>query len=119
MNNDIKLLKSQSLLKEVLQEAISSLSDNRLNSLSVLDVKCSKGKYCARVFLDPTSVTKEEQKALLSLLRRANSAVAKYVKSSLSWYRIPDFNYEFDDHLEHINRLESIFDKISKGGVYE
>ncbi|MDE6885957.1 MAG: 30S ribosome-binding factor RbfA [Helicobacteraceae bacterium] len=110
--NDIKILKTQSLLKEVLQEVLYMLDDTRLNALSIIKVECSKGKNFARVFLDSSSVSTEEQKDILKLLKKANSTIRQYLQTSLSWYKIPNFAYEFDTTLEKINKLESIFKQI-------
>lgn len=47
---NIKLERIQSLLKELIPSALANLEDTRLNNLSVLEVKCSRGKYFAQVF---------------------------------------------------------------------
>lgn len=112
--NNIKILKIQSLLQEVLQEAFFSLSDNRLNSLSVIRVECSKGKESAKVLLDATSIDENEQKEILKLLKKANGIIKQYLQSSLSWYKIPNISYEFDKETENLNRLDMIFKKIQK-----
>lgn len=41
----------ESNLLELLQEALASLNDSELNSLSVTKVECSKGKHHAYVFV--------------------------------------------------------------------
>lgn len=118
--NNIKILKAQSLLQEVFQEALFSLNDNRLNSLSVIKVICSKGKESAKVFLDPTGLNEVEEKEILKLLKKAQNTIKQYLQSSLSWYKIPNFSYEFDNTMENINRLDSIFKMIySKGKANE
>lgn len=116
--SNIKNLKNQSLLREVLQEAICSLEDNRINTLSITGIKCSNGKYFARVLLDSTFIDESKRNNILKLLKKADNIIRKYVQSTLSWYRIPNFVYEFDLELEGINKLDSIFKKI-KGKSYE
>ena len=37
---DVKLARTQSLLKEILPSALANLSDTRLNALNVVDVRC-------------------------------------------------------------------------------
>lgn len=110
--NNIKNLKNQSLLKGVLQEAICSLDDNRINTLSITSVKCSNGKYFARVLLDSTFIDISKRGDIIKLLKKADNIIRRYVQSSLSWYRIPNFEYEFDLELENINKLDSIFKQI-------
>ncbi len=110
--NNIKTLKAQSLLQEVIQEALFSLNDTRINSLNITNVECSKGKEFARVFLDPISLDDSEKQEVLRLLKKANGIIRAYLQSSLSWYKIPHLAYEFDDTLNSINRLDSIFKQI-------
>ena len=110
--NNIRNLKNQSMLKDVLQEAICSLSDTRINTLSVTKVKCSNGKYFARILLDSTLIEPQQRIVIIKLLKKANNTIRKYVQSSISWYRIPNFEYEFDLELENINRLDSILKQI-------
>ena len=59
---NIKLERTQSLLKELIPTALANLNDTRLNALNVIEVKCSRGKYSAQVFLDSSSLDKQEQK---------------------------------------------------------
>ena len=47
---NIKQQRLESLLVEVLSEALSQLSDTQINSLSITGVKCSRGKQSAEVF---------------------------------------------------------------------
>lgn len=111
---NIKLLKTQSLLQEVLQEALYSLDDTRISTLSIIKVECSRGKEFAKVFLDPAPLSTDEQKATIKLLKKADNIIHQYLRTSLNWYKTPKLVYEFDDSLEHINHLESIFKQINK-----
>ena len=108
----IQTLKNQSLLHKVLQEVLCSLDDGRLNTLSIVDVKCSNGKHFARVYLDSEMLSDDEKKLRIKLLKKASGIINTYVRSSLSWYRIPNLDYEFDTSLENINKLDSIFKEI-------
>ena len=62
---EIKRHRVESVLKELLPEAFSSLSDERINSLAVTDVKCSKGRSNAKVYLDKSFLTKKSKVKLL------------------------------------------------------
>lgn len=111
---NIKILKAQSLLQEVLQEALFALNDNRLNTLSVIKVECSKSKEFAKIFLDGTGITIEEQKEILTLLKKANGIIKLHLLNALSWYKAPNLSYEFDKEMEELNKLDSIFKQIHK-----
>ena len=53
MKKSIKIQKTESLLKELIPEALSNFEDSRINSLLITDVDCSKGKYDALVYISP------------------------------------------------------------------
>lgn len=110
---NIKLERTQSLLKELLPSALANLNDTRLNSLNVLEVKCSKGKYSAQVFLESSFFTKEEQKAILNQLKKARNLIKEYCLEETGWFRCPDFQFSFDDSLERENRLDRIFHTLA------
>lgn len=107
----IKLQRTESLLKEIVPIALAQLDDSRLNSLNVLDVKCSKGKYSAQVFLS-CDIDKKEQNEILKQLKKANSLIKSYCLEETGWFRCPDFTFLFDDTIETQNRLEKIFKQI-------
>ncbi|RDU65611.1 30S ribosome-binding factor RbfA [Helicobacter sp. MIT 14-3879] len=111
---NIKILKTQSILQEALQEALYMLDDTRLNTLNITRVKCSNGKEFAKVYLDPAPIQKEKKEAILKMLKKANNTIRQYLQTSLSWYKTPQLSYEFDNSLENINKLESIFKQIKQ-----
>jgi len=46
----IKLKRTEALLAELIPEALTQLNDARLHELSVIEVKCSRGRSDAKVF---------------------------------------------------------------------
>ncbi len=114
MNKSIKLQRVESVLKELVPEAISGLSDAKINNIPVIDVECSRGKYDANVYLDPAFVTQEEERYILSHLKRASSYIENYCKQAEGWYRCPKFHFKFDHSLEHQNKMDHLFKKIEK-----
>ena len=110
----VKILKTQSLLKEVISEAFGSLADEELRGLCVTSVDCSKGKYSAKVYLDPMYFDIDEQKNVLKKLKKAKSIVQNYCLNSESWYRCPLLSFYFDDDLAKHNRLDDLFTEMAK-----
>lgn len=108
----LKLKQTESLLMELLPEALSSLSDSRINSLSVTNVDCSKGKYNSTVYLNAEFYNDSEKREILKQLNFAKGSIKAYCLNATSWFRCPDFVFKFDEELDKINRLESIFGKI-------
>ncbi len=111
---DIKLARTQSLLKEILPSALANLNDTRLNSLNVVEVKCSRGKYSAKVFLNAPFATDREKVEILAQLKKAHGILKEYCLEETGWFRCPDFQFSFDATLEQENRLDQIFEKIQR-----
>ncbi|PAF47521.1 ribosome-binding factor A [Helicobacter sp. 12S02634-8] len=113
MDKSIRLQRTESVLKELLQEALSSLGDSTLNTLGVTDVVCSKGKYYAEVFIYPEAYTPKEQQAILHALKKAEGILREYVLSVSGWYKCPKFKFCFDESLERAKTLDALFAQIA------
>jgi len=110
---EIKLRRTESVLKEVLPEAFAALDDPRINHLGVNDVVCSRGRYDAKVYLDKSDLDDKEQTEALKQLRKVAGHLSTYVRDSEGWYRAPRFTFVFDDQLERIDRMEKLFAQIA------
>ena len=110
----IKLQQTESTLKRAIPEAFAQLGDPLLSSLLVTDVDCSRGKYDAKVYLDPSFYTPQEKKHILKTLPKMSGRIKTFISNEQGWYRSPDFRYYFDDALEQRAKMESLFEKISK-----
>jgi len=111
---EIKRKRTESLLRELLPEALSTLEDSQINSLVIIDVVCSRGRYDAKVFIDSSDISKDEQPKILSKLKRVAPYLKRYIKESQGWYKAPNFSFEFDDEVKRIGNIDKLFEKISK-----
>lgn len=109
---EIKRHRVESVLKELLPEAFSTLSDERINSLAVTEVKCSKGRSNAKVYLDKSFLNEKEQGEALRQLRKVGAYLQNHCKQSEGWFKAPIFTFEFDDQLEDVTRIEDLFKQI-------
>jgi ribosome-binding factor A len=109
----IKRKRTESVLKEILPEALGTLDDSRINSLNVTEVVCSRGRYDARVFLDPAGIDEKEQGEALKQLRKVSAHLKNHIRDSEGWFKAPNFVFEFDTHLEHITKMDALFDQIA------
>ncbi len=109
---EIKRHRVESVLKELLPEAFSTLSDERINSLAVTDVKCSKGRSNAKVYLDKSFLNEKEQSESLRQLRKVGAYLQNHCKQSEGWFKAPIFTFEFDHQLEKVVRIEDLFKQI-------
>ncbi len=111
---EIKLKRTESILCELIPEALSELNDARLRELDVIEVKCSRGRSDAKVYLDPHDYTDEERTVFLRQLRKARPIIEEYCLRDQGWFRSPKLAFEFDDQIEKSKNLEELFKKISK-----
>ncbi len=110
---EIKKKRTESLLLELIPEAISSLNDARIHEIDVVEVVCSKGRSDAKVFLDPHSYTEKEKNAFLKLLRSARPIIEAHCMQDQGWYRCPNLTFEFDTHFDRVSKVEDLFKKIA------
>ncbi|MGG7047614.1 MULTISPECIES: 30S ribosome-binding factor RbfA [unclassified Campylobacter] len=112
--HEIKRLRTESVLKELIPEALATLEDGLLKGLCVTDVECKKGRYDAFVYLDKMAFDEYEQGYILSHLRRVSKHLQNHCMAAEGWYKAPNFHFKFDDRLEYQNHMDKLFDKISK-----
>jgi len=110
---EIKRHRVESVLKEIIPEALATLDDSRINSLLVTDVVCSKGRSDAKVYLEKSFLTPKEQGEALRQLRTVAGYLQNHCKQSEGWFKAPRFTFEFDEQLEKQSRMEELFKQIS------
>jgi len=111
---EIKRKRVESILKEIIPEALATLSDERINSLLVTDVVCSRGRSDAKVYLDKSYLSEAEQNEALKQLRKVSSYIQNHCKQSEGWFKAPRFTFEFDEQFEKQNRMEELFKQIAQ-----
>ena len=110
----LKIKRIESLLKELLPEALSHLNDDRIKNITITDVDCSRGKYDTKVFFDGSDYTKEEIEILTFLLNNANGKIKSYILNTTDWFKCPNFRFQNDEMIEKSKRLEKLFAQIKK-----
>ena len=109
---EIKRHRVESILKEIIPEALGTLNDSRINGLLVTDVVCSKGRSDAKVYLEKSFLNEKEQREALKQLRAVSGYLQNHCKQSEGWFKAPRLTFEFDEQLEKISRIEELFKKI-------
>lgn len=112
--SEIKKLRFESVLKELIPEALANLDDEKLKNLCVTDVECKKGKYDAFVYLDTMFFNTHEQEQILAHLKKAARTLQNYCMSEQGWYRCPNLHFKFDDRLEYQNHMDALFERIKR-----
>ena len=111
---EIKRKRTESVLKEIIPEALATLDDERINALSVTDVVCSRGRSDAKVYLDKSVLSEAEQREALRQLRIVSGYIQNHCKQSEGWFRAPRLSFEFDELLEKESRMEALFNQIAQ-----
>jgi ribosome-binding factor A len=112
--NEIKQRRVESILKELVPEALSTLEDEQLRGLFITDAVCHKGRYNADIYLDKTALTDTEISQIYSKLKKVKSYIQNYCANEEGWFRAPNLIFHFDDLLEEQNRMDKLFKKIEK-----
>ena len=112
----IKIKRTESVLLELIPQALGGMNDKRLHELNIIDIKCSRGKSDAKVYIDPIEFTEQEKRDYLKLLRKARPIIETHCLKDQGWYRCPKFTFEFDEHLKQAQNIDDLFKKIADRG---
>jgi ribosome-binding factor A len=112
-NKSINLQRTQSLLMELIPEALSELNDNRINSLTITEVDCKNGKYDAKVYFDGSDYNNTQLNEIKQLLKKASSRIKSHCLNSTGWYKCPDFTFLKDNMLEKKLTMDKLFMQIA------
>jgi ribosome-binding factor A len=110
----IKIKRTESILKELIPEAISQLSDARVREVDVIDVHCSRGRSDAKIYLDPHDYTPQEQTVFMKLLEKARPIIEEHCMKDQGWFRSPRMTFVFDNTLKRSQNIEALFAQIAK-----
>ncbi len=111
---EIKLKRFDSILGELIPEALSQLNDARLRELDVIEVKCAKGRSDCKVYLDPQDYSEKERNEFLKQLKKARPIIETHCMKDQGWFRSPTLTFEFDDQLKQSQKIEDLFKQIAK-----
>ena len=111
---EIKVKRTESILQELIPEALTSMNDARLREVDVIEVSCSRGRSDAKVYIDPQSYTQQEKDKILSLLSKARPIIEEHCLRDQGWYRCPKLTFEFDEQIKKSQRIEELFAQIEK-----
>jgi len=114
MEKSIKIQRTESVLRELIPEALSTLQDDMLRGVCVVDVECSRGKYDAIVYLDGSMYDEKERTYIVSHLDRVKRHIQTHCMQAEGWFRCPDFRFKFDDSLERLNKMDALFAKVQE-----
>ena len=99
---EIKRHRVESVLREIIPEALGTLNDSRINGLLVTDVVCSKGRNDAKVYLEKSFLNEKEQRESLKQIKSFSCYLQNHCKQSEGWFKAHRFTFEFDEQLEKI-----------------
>ncbi|MEY4504103.1 MAG: ribosome-binding factor RbfA [Pseudomonadota bacterium] len=109
---NVKLLRVESVLKELISEALGQMRDEKLLGLNIIDVKVSKGKNDAVVFIFDDDFADTQKRQIMAALKKCAPIIANYCLTAEGWYKMPKLKFEFDSTMSEIKSLENIFKEI-------
>ena len=68
----------------------------------------------ADVYLDPTGIDEDEQKAILKQLKKVARGLEAYCLKAEGWFKSPKFHFKFDKELDRVKRMDELFAQIEK-----
>jgi ribosome-binding factor A len=111
---EIKLKRTESVLLELIPEALSALNDARLHELDIIDVRCSRGRSDAKVYIDPAYFSEEEKTFYSKQLKKVVPIVEDYCMKEQGWFKSPKLTFLFDDQMQKSQNIEALFKRIEK-----
>ncbi len=109
---EIKESRFSHQFKEAVADAISSLNDKTISTLTVVDVKVSRGKSDATIYLNGVGYDKEEREKIISRLKKASGYISKHSLATLGKYRVPTLKFVMDDTTEALSKMDELFKRI-------
>ena len=109
----IKIKRTESVLLELIPQALGQMNDKRLHELDIIEVSCSRGKSDVKVYINPHDLTEQEKRDYLKLLRNARPIVETYCLKDQGWYRCPKFTFEFDEQIAKSKNMDDLFSQIA------
>lgn len=109
---DIKDSRFSHQFKEAVADAISSLNDKTISTLTVVEVKVARGKSDATVYLDGAGFTQEEKDQRVSRLKKASGFITKHCLATMGKYKIPNLKFVMDDSTETLSKMDELFKRI-------
>ncbi|MDD3323637.1 MAG: 30S ribosome-binding factor RbfA [Sulfurospirillaceae bacterium] len=114
MDKSIKIQRTESVLRELIPEALATLDDEMLRGVCVVEVECSRGKYDATVYVDPMMYDAKERAYILNHLDKVKRVIQNHCMQAEGWFRCPNFKFKFDDTLEKQNKMDALFAKVEE-----
>ena len=116
MEKNVRILRAESALTDLVREAIGSLGNEMINSLSITRVECSRGISDAAVYILDENFSENEKRKIISELKKSGSYIARYCTATGAIAKMPKMTFCFDDSMEKEKRLTEILGSVKKDG---
>lgn len=111
---EIKVKRTESILQELIPEALGSLNDSRMHVLDVVDVKCSRGRSDAKVYIDATGLSDEQKMFYTKQLKKVAAVVENYCMKDQGWFKSPKLTFLLDEQMQKAQKIDELFKRIEK-----
>ncbi|MFA1820632.1 30S ribosome-binding factor RbfA [Virgibacillus oceani] len=104
---------AEQMKKELGEILTSKIKDPRVGFVTVTDVEVTGDLQQATVFISVLGDEKEKQDSLLGL-SKAKGFIRSEIGQRIRLRKTPELLFEFDEALEHGNRIETILRDLNK-----
>lgn len=98
---------AEEIKKEIGELLTNQLKDPRIGFVTITDVEVTGDLQQANVFISVLGSEKEKKDTLIGL-SKANGFIRSKVGERVRLRKTPEINFQFDDAIEHGNRIETI-----------
>ena len=104
---------AEQMKKELGDILTTKIKDPRVGFVTVTDVEVTGDLQQATVFISVLGNEKEKQDSLLGL-SKAKGFIRSEIGQRIRLRKTPELQFEFDEALEHGNRIETILRDLNK-----
>jgi ribosome-binding factor A len=104
---------AEQMKKELGEILTRKIKDPRIGFVTVTDVEVTGDLQQAKVFISVLGEEKEKQDTLLGL-SKAKGFIRSEIGQRIRLRKTPELVFEFDEALEHGNRIETILRDLNK-----
>ncbi|WP_181348676.1 30S ribosome-binding factor RbfA [Thalassobacillus sp. CUG 92003] len=112
--NDMRANRVGEQMKKELSDIISKkIKDPRIGFVTVTDVKVTGDLQQAKVFISVLGDDKQKQDTLVGLAK-AKGFIRSEIGQRIRLRKTPEITFEFDEAIEHGNRIETIIKDLNE-----
>lgn len=99
-------------LEEISKILRTEIKDERINFVTITDVKITSDLYYAKVYV--TVLNDKERDNIIKLLNKASNFIERELSHRIEIRRMPNITFVYDESIEYANNIEKIIERINE-----